>query len=153
MDCATVVPHSSAAAFAEPLQPPVFGALQPGNLAALSPSTSMIGAPTWTQSWETTAQLALHFLHLSSALCPSLKIRDLSCFGYSSSVSLVAFMLTPEKARKGCYLEPSESTELMTNVTKYAVFYFAVVWTQFDVFQNFLWRDKWEGVWSRATVI
>lgn len=65
------------------------------------------------------------FFCICPPLCPSVKIRDLSHFGYSSSFSRVAFSADSRKQPgRTCHLEPSESTELMTSVTKYAVFYF-----------------------------
>lgn len=67
------------------------------------------------------------FLHLSSALpfrsesgiCHILATRPRP----HPLASL--FLLTPENSTgRTCHLEPSESTELMTSVTKYAVFFF-----------------------------
>lgn len=126
MDCANVVQNSSGAAFAEHLQSHVSGALKPG-LAVFAPSTSL---STDANAVLRTAQLALHFC-ICPPLCPSFKIRDLSYFGDSPSFSCVAFMLTPEKARKDCHLEPSAVNRIDDECNQ-------VVSTQFDVFQNIL---------------
>lgn len=94
------------------LQQRMFGAFEAGLAAA--PSTSL--RPDWSLEQRQLSSPCTFFC-MCPPLCPSFKTKDLSYFGCSSSFSRVAFMLTSEKAQKDCHSEPSESTELMTNVT------------------------------------